>query len=268
MREEEIAVDVDSVDEEELECLEEFLEEEFKLNRKLFRESEAKDLADYRIESLLLERYRVAYLDFRERAESSSLSSSKAELYKSALGGSKLRNSRQAYDKLKFFEKLYFDQMREVARLLDEWPYESSELLNVREIEKREYLRLLRGSEALTENELYAVFEEGFGVGSRNYQTLIKNGTKVVFLESAEGTGGGGGKENLRGSRRRLKYSYEVYVEHSKVKGFINKVLPVHAHALFAFIVEKIQQENASVWNLEVLLEWRAELITRLRTRE
>jgi hypothetical protein len=88
----------------------------------------------------------MAYLDFRERMESSTLSNSKAELFKSTLGGSKLRNSRQAYDKLKFFEKLYFEQMREIGRLLEEWPYENSELLNIREIEKREYLRLLRSS--------------------------------------------------------------------------------------------------------------------------
>jgi hypothetical protein len=80
--------------------------------------------------------------------------------------------------------------------------------------------------------------------------------------------GSSSGKENLRGSRRRLKYTYEVYMEHSKLKAFINKVIPVHAHALFAFIVEKIQQENASVWTLEVLLEWRAELIRRLHSRE
>lgn len=53
----------------------------------------------------------------------------------------------------------------------------------MREVEKREYLRLLRSSEALGEDELYAVFEEGFGVGSRNYQALIKQGTKLVFLE-------------------------------------------------------------------------------------
>jgi hypothetical protein len=49
LREEEISVEVDSVDEEELECLEEFLEEEFKLNHKLFRESDSNDIIDYRI---------------------------------------------------------------------------------------------------------------------------------------------------------------------------------------------------------------------------
>lgn len=100
----------------------------------------------------------------------------------------------------------------------------------------------------MAENELYAVFEEGFGVGGRNYHTLIKNGTKIVLLESAEGVGGGG-KENLRGSRRRLKYTYEVYMEHSKIKGFVNKVVAVHGHALFSFIVEKIHQ-NESVWTM------------------
>jgi hypothetical protein len=112
------------------------------------------------------------------------------------------------------------------------------------------------------------VFEEGFGVGSRNYHTMIKNGTKVVFLESLEGKGSGSGKEGLRGSRRRLKCTYEVYVEHSKVKAFINKVIPIQAHALFAFILDKIQQQNASVWTLEVLLEWREELIRRLHSQE
>lgn len=58
-------------------------------------------------------------MDFKEKVESRALSNSKAELFKSTLGGSKLRNTRQAYDKLKFFEKLYFDQMRDIGRLLD-----------------------------------------------------------------------------------------------------------------------------------------------------
>lgn len=93
MREEEVVVDVGSGDEEELEGLEEFLEEEFKLNHRLFRQSEANDLVDYRIESLLLDRYRAAYLDFKERTDS-SLRSSKVEGLKGALG-SKLRNTRQ-----------------------------------------------------------------------------------------------------------------------------------------------------------------------------
>jgi hypothetical protein len=70
----------------------------------------------------LLERYRVSFNDFREGMENSNLASSKAELFKSTLGG-KLRNGRQAYDKLKFFEKLYFEQTKEIGRLLEEWPY-------------------------------------------------------------------------------------------------------------------------------------------------
>lgn len=36
IREDDIAVEVESVDEEELDCLEEFIEEEFRLNRRLF----------------------------------------------------------------------------------------------------------------------------------------------------------------------------------------------------------------------------------------
>jgi hypothetical protein len=38
-------------------------------------------------------------------------------------------------------------------------------------------------------------------------------------------------------------------MEHSKLKGFVNKVVPVHGHALFSFIVEKIHQ-NESVWTM------------------
>jgi hypothetical protein len=58
-----------------------------------------------------------------------------------------------------------------------------------------------------------------------------------------------------------------VYVEHFKIKNFLNKVIPVHSHALFSFVVEKIQQENANVWNMDVLMEWREYLLRRLSSR-
>jgi hypothetical protein len=48
----------------------------------------------------------------------------------------------------------------------------------------------------------------------------------------------------------------------------VNKVIPVHGHALFSFITDKIQQENASAWTMDMLLEWRGELIRRLHTTE
>jgi hypothetical protein len=36
------------------------------------------------------------------------LGSSKTDIFKSSIGSGKIRNSRQSYDKLKFFEKIYF----------------------------------------------------------------------------------------------------------------------------------------------------------------
>lgn len=74
-------------------------------------------------------------------------------------------------------------------------------------------------------------------------------------------------KENLRSSRKKLKYTYEVYIQHFKIKNFINKIIPVHANSLFNFILEKIQQENANVWNMDVLIEWRDSLLQRLNQR-
>lgn len=57
-------------------------------------------------------------------------------------------------------------------------------------------------------------------------------------------------------------------MHHSKVKAFINKIIPVHAHALLAFAVQKIQHHSVNVWTLEELLEWREDLIQKLRSRE
>lgn len=53
----------------------------------------------------------------------------------------------------------------------------------MREIDRGQYLRLLRSGEPIPEGELFAVFEEGLGVGMRNYHTLIKGGAKLLFLE-------------------------------------------------------------------------------------
>ena len=112
---------------------------------------------------------------------------------------------------------------------------------------------------------MFAVYEESYGLNLRNYQTLVRSGTKVVLLE-------GGCEEsvveNLRASRRRSKCVYEVVVSHGKLRNFLNKVIPVHSHALFAFIVEKVQRENVSVWDLELLLEWRNHLLQQGRGSE
>lgn len=92
---------------------------------------------------------------------------------------------------------------------------------------------------------------------------MIKNNIKIMLLESRQSKGNSV-KENLRSSRKKLKYVYEVYIEHFKIKNFINKVIPVHSHSLFTFIVDKIHSENINVWNMDVLIEWRDYLLTKL----
>lgn len=61
---------------------------------------------DYKIESLLTKHNKGKYDKFKEETDNSSTSK---DLFKSNIG-SKIKNSKCLYNKLKYFSKLYFQQ--------------------------------------------------------------------------------------------------------------------------------------------------------------
>lgn len=54
---------------------------------------------------------------------------------------------------------------------------------------------------------------------------LIQSNTKVLLLDNQERKNTSA-QENPRNSRKKIKYVYEIYLEHFKLKNFINKILP------------------------------------------
>jgi hypothetical protein len=69
--------------------------------------------------------------------------------------------------------------------------------------------------------------------------------------------------DNARGSKKRVRYNYEIVVEHFKIKNFINKVIGSQGHSFFNFAIKNLQQNNRVIWNIEVLLDWRRSLLER-----
>jgi len=61
---------------------------------------------DYKIESLLTKHNKAKYDKFKEETDISNVPK---DLYKSNIG-SKIKNSKGSYNKLKYFSKLYFQQ--------------------------------------------------------------------------------------------------------------------------------------------------------------
>jgi len=80
----------------------------------------------------------------------------------------KLRNSRELFDKLSFFQKIYLDQMSFVDDLFTEWPYESGQEGKIVEVAKRDVLKNM-GKEEFGESEMVCIFEEYYGHKYRNY---------------------------------------------------------------------------------------------------
>ena len=63
---------------------------------------------------------------------------------------------------------------------------------------------------------------------------------------------------DTRNSKRKIKYNYEIYIEHLKLKTFLNRLIPTQGYALFNFAIKNLQKKNNGYWNMEVLLEFRA----------
>jgi hypothetical protein len=170
----------------------------------------------------------------------------------------KHRNARELYDKLKSFEKLYLEQMAFIDDIFRGWPHGAVGGGKVREVDKRSYLRQ-HLQEGFGEEELVCLYEEYYGQKYRNYEALMLGSSRISLLESRE-DGRLGSFENPRASKRHIRYNYEVYVEHSKLKFFINQVIPQQGHEFFAFALQHLQQHNSAVWNFDTLLLWRDHL--------
>jgi hypothetical protein len=64
-------------------------------------------------------------------------------------------------------------------------------------------------------------------------------------------------------SKKKIKYHYEVYIEHFKLKNFLNKVIPLQGYSFFHFSLQNLQQNNQALWTLDTLLEWRDALTAK-----
>ena len=61
---------------------------------------------------------------------------------------SKHRNTREIYDKLGLFEKLYLEQNSFIDNLFGSWPFQESEDPKIKEISKTDFLRKYLRAEA------------------------------------------------------------------------------------------------------------------------
>ena len=114
--------------------------------------------------------------------------------------------------------------------------------------------------EVCAEDELVCIFEEYYGFKCRNYEALIMGGTRINLLGNREESFQVS-LDNPRTSKRKIKCNYEIVIEHFKVKNFLNKVIGIQGHSFFAFAIRNLQQNNTAIWNIEVLLAWRSELL-------
>jgi hypothetical protein len=127
-------------------------------------------------------------------------------------------------------------------------------------VAKRDVIKHL-GKETFGETELVCIFEEYYGHKYRNYEALILGNTRISLLEKRDDSRQIS-LESTR-SKKRIKYHYEVYIEHFKLKNFINKVIPIQGHFFFHFTLQHLQQNSLALWTFDTLLEWRDHLISK-----
>ena len=84
---------------------------------------------------------------------------------------------------------------------------------------------------------------------------LVRDNLKISLLGSNQRTRPRA--EKLVSSQRNLRLNYEVNLDHPRLKGFVNSLVPSHHHELFDFMVRMIQKENSGRWSVETLVEWR-----------
>ena len=93
------------------------------------------------------------------------------------------------------------------------------------------------------------VFEEFEGCQFRNYEALIWGNIRINMLSHQEESCQAS-FEAARNSKKKSKYSYEIYIRHFKLKNFINKVLPLQARSFFRFALGELQQHNSANWTV------------------
>jgi hypothetical protein len=73
---------------------------------------------DYKIECLLLLKYKEEYAKFKDDLNiSNNSSSNKSDIFHSNIGSGKIKNKNVNYERLKCFEKLHYKQLKDIEDL-------------------------------------------------------------------------------------------------------------------------------------------------------
>lgn len=83
----------------------------------MYSESELDDI-DYKVECLLIKKFKLRYEDYCQDMGNNKLENIRGSII------NKLRNSRELFDKLSYFQKIYLEQLSYVDDIFSEWPYE------------------------------------------------------------------------------------------------------------------------------------------------
>ncbi len=92
------------------------------------------------------------------------------------------RNSKTHYEKLKTFERLYFEQSEFIDRVMGDWPRGREEGEKIT-LNKLEYHRLVKEGKTLREGCLYCVCEQGLGAVGRRISLLLRDNMKICLMD-------------------------------------------------------------------------------------